>query len=1060
MALTKNDIENAVNGNPYEREIRHSLSNYFEDLSEPVAVAITIRSDKGSVEDIRDFSPTHVHKLVNSLREKGIDAVSFLDSQAADPSKFVVNQNGVLCPFMNPEDALKATILIETLAKDQGYNIVGHANPLSEKNLLYVSGHKMKTNRDQHIIDVKGAHPDQAKFEALETTYGNYKDFINKKINEAYASSEQVNFDDIDRKNVYENGGEFLFRGGSLGANPYAVISEFNSRKVAHSSSAASISAGYSGKDRNASTLGGAVYDQTESGIGYGFIYKFHSLGDDQKYYANVGLETGYNPHKFNDALNSVHPTPWAPRGPIYEAPVLPHHNKLASIYVHLGDPSENRLFEVPLDENGQIKDPEWRAFFEMHEPSDDKVVGYLAQRQNAQKREQGQNSHNAYRLELHNNLQPDTQEYLKTVSAKEFAACFIRQNSIEEKDNGQIQVDGPLDLTNLEMVTLPSLNNVQINGRFSINTFQTVKASQLPQTTGGIFFPMGKVTDTAEVSAEHFAKIIGAKEINGWYTCQGNNNLQCDGIPQGWEHLKFESLPDVKMEYDRFEQIPETRNGINFAEIKLKDQSTIQNMSAEAFLYKIKGNVGTRTFPPALDSEEFTPIEKNNDIELNLSRTNITVMPKGLDAYTLKSVMLNDQEVVTSLDNFPVTQKGIYNLNFDGDLKNETMLSFLNKTKGTEWVGQNTSTGTDGRLIIHGDLDFCSNSLSEDKAKFSVKSMPKDFDNVLIKGKIKPDQVASFARDREAVMRQIDDSHVSVKLSSLNDIPLEKFQCTSLKLSGNGEFGAKLPPNLKEIRIEDNKALATLPKLNDNCKRLSFANSSMQGGIHIPSQINSINIENCNLISPANMNSNAEQSRGGMNNSETLDFGKCKEVCLQNFQLPKGAILDLSQCQRVVLSDMDFSQVQVKLPQTGSIEMLKNVTFPADYQLDLSKCKEAYVDKTVKSGPIKLPEKHLNNDVRNVELPPQIKEIPASYICSCKGKIKLPENIKIIDNRNEQGKKFKISELKQHGLSQTQCKTLRKERLMAPFQKMFDKFKKQEMPKRASEKIPPLPKE
>ena len=64
--------------------------------------------------------PENVDKVVDLLRSKGIDAVSFLDPQAARPDKFVVNESGVLFPFMSPQDSLKAVILVEDTVINTG----------------------------------------------------------------------------------------------------------------------------------------------------------------------------------------------------------------------------------------------------------------------------------------------------------------------------------------------------------------------------------------------------------------------------------------------------------------------------------------------------------------------------------------------------------------------------------------------------------------------------------------------------------------------------------------------------------------------------------------------------------------------------------------------------------------------------------------------------------------------------------------------------------------------------------------------------------------------------
>ena len=74
MVLSKEDIEAAIAQSQHQDEIRHSLSNYFEDLEKPVAVAIGIGNHKTGEgrfgpefdtggED-RDVHPQNVDKVV------------------------------------------------------------------------------------------------------------------------------------------------------------------------------------------------------------------------------------------------------------------------------------------------------------------------------------------------------------------------------------------------------------------------------------------------------------------------------------------------------------------------------------------------------------------------------------------------------------------------------------------------------------------------------------------------------------------------------------------------------------------------------------------------------------------------------------------------------------------------------------------------------------------------------------------------------------------------------------------------------------------------------------
>ena len=72
----------------------------------------------------RDEHPQNVDKVVNLLRENGIDAVSFLDPKAASADSFVVTETGVLCPFLKPEEALAVTIKIDEILLNNDYNLL------------------------------------------------------------------------------------------------------------------------------------------------------------------------------------------------------------------------------------------------------------------------------------------------------------------------------------------------------------------------------------------------------------------------------------------------------------------------------------------------------------------------------------------------------------------------------------------------------------------------------------------------------------------------------------------------------------------------------------------------------------------------------------------------------------------------------------------------------------------------------------------------------------------------------------------------------------------------
>lgn len=1010
MALTKEDITAAIEQTENQDAIRWALSNYFEDLEEPVAVAIGIGDRPAETPFLRES----IDKMVNLLRSKGVDAVSFLDPQAARPDKFVVNESGVLCPFMSPADSLKAATLILDTSIKNGYIIVGHVNPQSQENILYVAdsyvADKSKIINDgAQGIDLSVSHPDKEKFKEIEVRYGgNYKSFIDRKINEAYTASKVVDFDSIDIKNVYENGIAELYRGGTLGAHPYATISSYNARKVAHSSPAISICAGFSGKDKTCSTRGGAVYKKTQSGISYGFIYKFESMGDEQRFYSNIDLERAYEPRQ-RDAVDLSSGAPlWGLDGPIYESPILPHHNKLKEMYIYVGKAgtSETKLFSVPLDENGNITDPEWRDFMELHEPSDDKVSGYTKDRQNAQKREQTKDKQHTYSFELKQELEPDYQEYLAKISARDFLRNFTDDAGITQ-ENGILHVDADgrcLYMSNLKLAYFPDLSDVKISGRLELNNFSIaeVDATKLPECTHGVDLNGVDVKNVSALSADKFLGIIGAERTkDGFLECaRDDNRLSCDEMPQGWDKLKFIRILGVDLVYDSVEQIPETLDGIYLSSVTIKDQHSIEDMPATDFIYKIKGNLGTHRFIHEVSeiySQGIRHTEIHDDIELNLENTNISTLPKDMKGMTLGRVILNRNAVVTSLDNFPITKKGILNLNFQGDLKNETMESFLLKTEGKEWVERNTAKAEDGHLIINGDFDFNTVAMGGcDK----ITSFPKDVGTVEIRGDVKPSYLGRKLKDYCEIMKSKDiDSLIISRDICLNDgTPLDMAHLSVGRLS------------LDKISADE----IIFPK---EVKAIGFTETQLNKPITLPKGIQNFDAQSTNFP-----------------DGSVLDLSESKKVSLTNCTLPKNSTLDLSKCESVELRNVDLSDVCIIMPKNGRVNISENVKFAPDYKLDLSKSKDGFVHHSVECAEVKLPQAVITNGMDEYIVPKQTKEISTSCIMDSCCHFKIPSHTEIIDEVGENGKKVSLKSLKLYGLSREQAAELRKERVKNMF--------------------------
>lgn len=1046
--LTKDKIEQELAKSEYSEQIRKSLSNYYEGLNENVAVAIDFRNAD------RALTPENVQSVVSLLREQGIDAVSFIDKEAASPDKYVITESGVLCPNMKPEDALKATVYIEDLLLKNDYQLLGHANPQTAKSLIYTSSRAIGVDADETLsatasnskaIDIKESHPNFEEFSKIETKHGgDYKSFIDEMVSDAYSKSEAVDFNEMSTKNVYENGGKYLYRGGSLGNNPYATISEYNSRKVAHSSPAIEISGSFSGKGGTSSTKGGAFYPPTSDDIQYGFIYEFESMGDEQIYYHNVGLEEGDKPRVLSDTNKD-----WNGHdGEIYETPVTPHHNKVHAIYLHVGKLGENRLYSIPLDENGNIADEKWRDFFAMHEPSDDKVVGYVADRQDKIKN----SPDTSYEFKIGEKLPPKNYADLSAVPTDEFLKAFVHRDALTT-NGGQITCKESLNLDFLGVEKIPDLSNVTINGEFNANQIRHVNMNDLPFASKGYFLVNATIENCDKVDAQTFCRKLGMEYKDGvWDISNKHISGKFIGCPQDFVNTQIKDLNFIDLTVNDLNEIPVTKYGAN--EIKIINQESIKEMNPDLFLRKINGD----NFDKFPDGVTLNP---NYKTTLNLERTNIVELPKGLENYQIECIIFPEKETVKSLDNIPITKEGCFNLKYAGDLSKETTESFLLKTKGKDWCAAHLSKAADGHLIINGEIDFNTRNYSNNKiSNLDISSFPHDIDKVEFKGRIKPVELEQSLRQHLELTSQKNSERISVYNSKKFNYDLSDYNAKYVDVR-NDFKSIKLPNCAENVSFMDidNLELSSV-NLSDKVKNITLINVKSSENLDLSKQTH-IGLSDCNLqnvsfpdkcanIRLSNTNFSeaiklpTQANRIDLSNVKfekgcTISFSDCETINLSNCKFPEGSTIDLSKCKQVTLSNVDLSKVDIKLPEQGKIYIDENVKFAPERTLDFSKCQDAVVHPSAECSEIKLPAKGDVNFKCSGKLHKNVKEVTSEYIS--KHRLMVPEGVKIIDAPMENGKKVSLDLLSKSGLSKKQIADLRKERIIEPFKAIYNKF-------------------
>lgn len=921
MLLTKKDIEIEIAKTKNQDAIRHSLSNYFENLEKPVAVAISINSTKGKAAAL---GHEDIATLANNLRKIGIDAVSYLDKESTRPDKYIITPDGIQTPILKAEDALKATLLIEDqICSQDDIKLSGHANLLNNGNLAYSAERQSKTK--DRVLDIKGSHPHPENIEKILAKYGeDYDTFIDRKVTEATEKAITIDTNEMDWQNMV-NGREYVWRGATFVGKPFIAVAPRNARRVSYASPSLLVSRGYTGYGYTASGTGGASFPRTKSGKNYGCLYKFKTLGDEQIYYHDTGLEAASNGQKYKKEEETLP----------FETGVLEHKNEVLAMYLHVGT---DKYFPIPIDKHGNITDEEWKDFSALHEPSDDTVYGYMAQRLDAQKRELDANPEHCYRLEL-KELAP-TEIEKRTFSAEEFADALAYRGNVQKDKNGHISINQDIncdvDVKNVDFASMT------INGKCVLNDVGTVSVFNLPRieetetglSTGLIFRGKGKLTDVDKISTEDFLKITGQwkKNINYSETFLSvEPNIEIESVPKDFNNYKY-SYVSLNCYVDRMENYPQTQRGCSY--VKVRDQSSIENMSTDEFLSKIKGDLG-----------------KTIESGLNLSTTNIITLPKAMKHEMLDSVTMNFHETVRSLDNFPKTQKGIYGLNFEGDLSQLTTEEFLLKVKGETWCKNNLSTREDGTKVYK---NFQLNA-SNENIMFKITKYPKDVANYEFWGAFNKNEEANAWKKeglRQKTLAKKNDKDLVLKANEALSVgDLSDFKCESIQINGNemDVSEIKLPAQAKQVIMS---SVTKLPELPASCTDFSLYHSNIE-----------------------------------------------------------GATIDLQSCQSLSIEDCNLTQSSIKFPEKSDVVVVKGSQFGKNQQIDLSQCEQGEISGISGGTGIKMPQAATSTNIQ--ELPDNLIEVSTKYISSCK--VTVPQGVKIVDSVMPNGKKIPLKNLKRN---------------------------------------------
>lgn len=295
-----------------------------------------------------NFSKEEVHKLINTLKSQGIDAVTQQDEKAQNPSSVVVMNNGIMTPFMDKKTVDSLMPKIKEVMSGCGFSVGGHISPITFEQL------RSPFETEQDPKNTPFMHDFIANFSKKEGV--ELKDFT-----QLMTSNEKIKID-LDKftslsEESDNNGRPYLWRGGALGDKAFiANIDTENSqghvlrKSWAMATPLAEYARGYAGlADRDASS------DYTIS-----FLYQYDTSGKEV-YFKDRGIER----QPSAAVLQSKE-----------ETPLFPHKHTLKNIFLYYHSKNDGRYL-MRLDKDNPIH----QQLLKLYEPKETRVAGHLLQR-------------------------------------------------------------------------------------------------------------------------------------------------------------------------------------------------------------------------------------------------------------------------------------------------------------------------------------------------------------------------------------------------------------------------------------------------------------------------------------------------------------------------------------------------------------------------------------------------------------------------------------------------------------------------------------------------------
>ena len=330
--LSQEDIDIIAAKSKYPDDFKKFLCDNFIGLDRPCSISMGIAYG------------TNIDALYDKLNNDNLNVMSTDKKESLDVNKILVGEKGIETPILAPREALELAVQIHDVLKDSDA-IRGFALPKTVESLCYTSAFADSRINVAQELEVNSKSDELIAM--LQEKNLTVDEFISNQLKEGMEYPE-INAAENTEKNFCKS----LYRGGTLGSNPYAVVSSMKAKDCAYATPDMSLAKYYS-------TGLEAGYDRAKVDglfVEYGFIYEFEAK-ENQHYFCNYGIENGEDFSKGDnqyteDKLETL-----------YETPVFAHQNPLKGIYLV----ANGKVVKITNDK-GEYLNKDWENFAQLHE--------------------------------------------------------------------------------------------------------------------------------------------------------------------------------------------------------------------------------------------------------------------------------------------------------------------------------------------------------------------------------------------------------------------------------------------------------------------------------------------------------------------------------------------------------------------------------------------------------------------------------------------------------------------------------------------------------------------